>query len=170
MFRERDGGRDARLILRGGCIKLWTSYSDNGMMRGMSLWNRDAEQVTAGPRSTPAATAEGGRAKEICHSTKRTHRFFDVKQHLSIRHTIGYTRNFCEKTVGSFWKTNPPERGFGGLPGCVFDGIGLISGHVLRGRAVSGRALFNAADRPRRSVALQELRRNLDCPGAGFGV
>ena len=49
----------------------------------MSLSNRDAEQVTAGPCSTPAATAEGGRAKEMCHSTKRTHfisAYFSVYQ------------------------------------------------------------------------------------------
>ena len=47
-------------------------------------------------------------AKETCHSTKRTHRFFDGKLHLSISDTMGYTIKFYGKSVGSFWETNPP--------------------------------------------------------------
>src|SRR5437016_2199279 len=70
-----------------------------------------------GPRSTPAPTAEGGQTKEACHSTKRTHRFFGGKPHLSISDTMGYTIKYCGKTLGSFSKTNPPVRGFGGLEG-----------------------------------------------------
>ena len=94
------------------------------MVRDMSLRNRDAEQVTAGPRSTPAATAEGGQTKERCHSPKRTHRFFDGKLHLTISDTMGYAIEFHRKSVGSFSKTNPPERGFRGFRGDLLTELG----------------------------------------------
>ena len=70
----------------------------NAAMRSLS-----AVALRAMARRAPVRSA-----KETCHSTKRTHRFFDGKLHLSISDTMGYTIKFYGKSVGSFWETNPP--------------------------------------------------------------
>ena len=57
-------------------------------------------------------------------SAKRTHRFFDGKWHLSISDTMGYRTKFRVKSVGSFSKTNPPVRGFGGVWGDLLTRLG----------------------------------------------
>ena len=45
---------------------------------------------------------------------KRTHRFTEQEHDLSNRQAMCYAGKFSEKTVGSFWKTNPPGGGFEG--------------------------------------------------------
>ena len=44
--------------------------------------------------------------------------FFDGIFNGSSYEYIGYDGKFREKSVGSFWKTNPPERGFEGVSTC----------------------------------------------------
>ena|ERR1035441_5307070 len=63
----------------------------------------------------PRPTKTFGRTKggaTICVFPKRTHRFLTKRQQLSNTDTMSYAINRLGKTVGSFWKTNPPERVF----------------------------------------------------------
>ena len=50
-------------------------------------------------------------------STKRTHRFRDEKHGLSSTERRSYVGKISGKTVGSFWKTNPPGVAFCDPPG-----------------------------------------------------
>ncbi len=54
-------------------------------------------------------SSQGRGFVKTCVFAKRTHRFCAGKLHLSGRATMGYTIKSLGKTVGSFWKTNPPE-------------------------------------------------------------
>src|ERR1022692_1474156 len=58
-----------------------------------------------------------GVAKEMRHTTKRTHRFWQRKHGLSDCESNRSDRNFNQFSVGSFWKTNPPT-------GCFFGFFG----------------------------------------------
>ena len=60
-----------------------------------------------------------GVAKKMCHTTKRTHRFWQRKHGLSDCEASRSDGNFGRLSVGSFWKTNPPGE-------CSSLGFGLI--------------------------------------------
>ena len=81
---------------------------------------------------------------------------------------MGYTRNFCEKTVGSFWKTNPPVRGFGRLLGSFWEKITVDKGIANRSPicpCASQKRSYN-----RLGSGARHCISNLDCPREGFGV
>ena len=69
------------------------------------------------PRLQPAKSRDGGglgwvgAAKQTCHSTKRTHRFAIENMNLSIWIAMSCAAEERRFSVGSFWKTNPPEGG-----------------------------------------------------------
>ena len=66
-------------------------------------------------RLQPAKSRDGGGfgepAHQTCHSTKRTHRFAVENRRLSIWITMSCAAEERHFSVGSFWKTNPPEGG-----------------------------------------------------------
>ena len=107
-LRQHGGGQDGRVALKGEIFMNCTAgYLDD---------RHPALQYDVRVRLREAATARRfpvRNAKEMCHSTKRTHRFCLGKQGLSNSVPKGYTIKCCWKTVGSFWKTNPPGGCFG---------------------------------------------------------
>jgi hypothetical protein len=63
---------------------------------------------------SPEPRRDTGGAKEMCHSTKRTHRFAGENGHLCDWIATGCAVDERCFSVGSFWKTNPPEGGVWG--------------------------------------------------------
>jgi hypothetical protein len=94
--RKRKGGTPPHTGRSRGHVRLRQGY-------GASLLREDATKATL--------------RSPLYVSAKLTHRFCLGKQGLSGTATIGYTIEFFGKTVGSFWKTNPPERVLRGLNG-----------------------------------------------------
>jgi hypothetical protein len=118
-------------------ISLWKSYSDNGKVwawfwtgregrrrrrtpadqkdTGGSLLREDATKTGLPGRLTEIRLRQsydaGRAAHQTCHSTKRTHRFAIENRLLSIWLAMSCAAEERRFSVGSFWKTNPPEGG-----------------------------------------------------------
>ena len=115
---RRTRRRPGLVRLRQG-FRLRHSYDATSRRDGLA--RRVAVSVFAEPSTR---RIPGRNAKEMCHSTKRTHRFFDGKVGLSDWGTMGSDGRNPGISVGSFWKTNPPG---GGLLRCC-DGFWFVFG------------------------------------------
>ena len=76
----------------------------------------DRESVT-GRRHPAKMLRKWGLGRPVYVSAKRTHRFWQAKQGLSDCGANRSDRKCNRFSVGSFWKTNPPERCFGAVLG-----------------------------------------------------
>jgi hypothetical protein len=90
------------------------AYNSKGNCQGIRSEDRGCPVLGIPPERDKPLLRGDGAAHQICHSTKRTHRFLVGKQDLSICDTMSYTIKIWEKYLGSFSETNPIWRGFGG--------------------------------------------------------
>ena len=109
-----------------------------GRYEGQAFQSRNglgasADALRRGGPPRPTKGFGGRRGGALYVSAKRTQFILRGKQHLSICDTMSYAVKFCRKTVGSFWKTNPPERCFGGPE----EGNWVVFGHRMGGNACS---------------------------------
>src|ERR1017187_1910809 len=88
------------------------NFQGAGIGRSQKSHPRLSSAATAAifPALLGGSSSPRGFPHQMCHSTKRTHRFLGRKQHLSICDTMGYAGKFVKKRWVRFRKRTHRER------------------------------------------------------------